>query len=40
VAQLAKTLNQQIIDEFHAHGGTVGHFPGPKFLLERVTKRD
>ncbi|MBA2682679.1 MAG: nitroreductase family deazaflavin-dependent oxidoreductase [Ktedonobacteraceae bacterium] len=33
LAQPAKTLNQQIIDDFHAHGGKVGHFPGATFLL-------
>jgi deazaflavin-dependent oxidoreductase (nitroreductase family) len=32
-ARLARTLNQQIIDEFHAHGGKVRNFPGPEFLL-------
>lgn len=33
LAQPAKTLNQQIIDEFHAHGGKVGNLPGANILL-------
>jgi deazaflavin-dependent oxidoreductase (nitroreductase family) len=33
LARLAKMLNPQIIDEFHAHGGKVRNFPGPEFLL-------
>jgi deazaflavin-dependent oxidoreductase (nitroreductase family) len=33
LAQRAKTVNQQIIEQFHANGGEVGGMPGAHFLL-------
>ena len=33
LAERAKTVNQQIIEEFHANGGKVGNLPGANFLL-------
>ncbi len=33
LAERAKTMNQQIIEEFHANGGKVGNLPGVNFLL-------
>ncbi len=33
LAERAKTVNQQIIEEFRANGGKVGNLPGANFLL-------
>ncbi len=33
LAERAKTMNQQIIEQFHANGGKVGNIPGANFLL-------
>jgi deazaflavin-dependent oxidoreductase (nitroreductase family) len=33
LAQRAKIVNQQIIEEFHANGGKIGNLPGATFLL-------
>ncbi len=33
LAERAKNMNQQIIEEFRANGGKVGNLPGAQFLL-------
>ena len=33
LAERAKTMNQQVIEQFHANGGKVGNMPDANFLL-------